>query len=543
VAQFMQSILLLRNAPAVILSTIGAVLSVCPSAGAATGGADPALYNEPFRPQIHYSPPEHWMNDPNGLVQVGGRYQLYYQYHPYSLVWGPMHWGHADSEDLLHWATYPWVLGPDDHGAIFSGSAVVDIHNTAGLAPAGESSVIAIFTYHDHRIEAQHGTAVESQGLAYSLDHGKTFTKYPDVVLENRGNRNFRDPHVQWFEPTQRWIMTLVATDHVEFYSSSNLKDWNYESDFGVGTGAHGGVWECPDLLRMALEPTGDERDVLLVSTNPGGPAGGGGTQYFVGHFDGHRFIEEAGDAKAQWLDYGPDYYAAVTWSRDGHANSEPPVLLGWMNDWRYAVKVPTSPWRGVMAIPRELHLRSNRGHYQMTATPIPAVESLGFRSVEAAHVRTLIAPELLQLDPVTIPALEFNLVVSGLGREPIELRLQNQRGQSVVLRMDPMAKQMEFDRSRSGVVDFDPAFTTRNIAPFSMPEMGSITARILVDRSSVEIFLDDGATDLTALVFPNELFDRLDITGTDAVAFEAARVTALRSVWGGSADEAQPPP
>lgn len=519
------------------------IVSVGFAACAAVSVAGEATYSELYRPQIHYSPPEHWMNDPNGLVQVGGRYQMYYQYHPYSSVWGPMHWGHADSADLLHWVTYPWVLGPDERGAIFSGSAVLDPGNTAGLGAAGSSPLIAIYTYHNHDIEANHGIAVESQGLAYSLDQGKTFAKYPKIILQNPGTRNFRDPNVHWFEPTQRWIMTLVATDHVEFYSSRNLKDWDYESGFGAGRGAHGGVWECPDLMRMQAEPGGETRDVLLVSTNPGGPGGGGGTQYFVGHFDGHHFTEDVPDGAPQWLDYGPDYYAAVTWNRDHHGNSEPPVVLGWMNDWRYAIKTPTSPWRSAMAIPRELHLLANGTHHRMTAVPIPAVTSLASHSIAIANRRQLNASELLQRDGKTIPALDFNLVVDSPRRAPFELRLHNRFGQSLLLQTDPSSGEVRLDRSQSGKVDFDASFTTPVNAPARMPESGRLSIRLLVDQSSVEVFLNDGETDITAQVFPDAIFDQIDLSSADEAVFRSGTVSVLRSVWGNESSTGEPLP
>lgn len=255
------------------------VLAWCLATAATTVAGEAPTYREAYRPQVHDSPPAHWMNDPNGLVRTAEGYQLYYQYHPNSTVWGPMHWGHAVSPDLVHWQTRPVALQPDVHGAIFSGSAVIDRNGSAGLGPPGTSPLVAVFTYHDHGVEAAHGIATESQGLAYSLDGGRTFTTLPEPVLKNPGARDFRDPQVQWFAGTGRWILTLVATDHVEFYSSRNLKTWRLESRFGAGRGAHGGVWECPNLVRMAVAGGGAVRDVLLVSTNPGAPAGGGGTQ------------------------------------------------------------------------------------------------------------------------------------------------------------------------------------------------------------------------------------------------------------------------
>lgn len=259
-------------------------------------------YQEPHRPQYHFSPPQQWMNDPNGMVYYEGEYHLFYQYHPESLVWGPMHWGHAVSKDLVHWTHLPIALHPDELGLIFSGSAVVDWKNTSGFGENGRPPLVAIFTHHLMEGEKAGRNDFQYQSIAYSNDKGRTWTKYEgNPVLPNPGNiRDFRDPKVFWHEGTQRWIMVLAAGDHVKIYSSPNLKQWQHESDFGHNLGAQGGVWECPDLFELTVENTRDYRLwVMLVSINPGAPNGGSGTQYFVGRFDGSTFQLEEKFAKA----------------------------------------------------------------------------------------------------------------------------------------------------------------------------------------------------------------------------------------------------
>jgi fructan beta-fructosidase len=504
-----------------------ALAGIC--AAVTTVAAAQPTYTERFRPQIHYSPPEHWMNDPNGLVQVDGRYQLFYQYHPNSMVWGPMHWGHAESTDLLHWRTLPIALEPDAHGAIFSGSAVMDRGNTSQLGRPGTPPLVAIFTYHDHQIEKAHGIAVESQGLAYSLDAGRHFEKLPGPILKNPGVRDFRDPQVQWFAPTRRWIMTLVATDHVEFYSSKNLRQWRHESNFGADRGAHGGVWECPDLVRMSTNDGSGPRDVLLVSTNPGGPAGGGGTQYFVGHFDGHRFVEESTDGRPRWMDGGPDYYAAVTWNRDAARLADPPILLGWMSDWRYAQRTPTSPWRSAMAIPRELYLYATPNGHALRAVPIDGLSTLRERTAPLT-ASTQIAPEGASGNSTGSPkALDFSLRIRNPSQQAFVIRLQNRSNQKVMLRVDPDRGVITLDRSHSGQVDFDPGFAQPVEVPWT-ESVEEMALRILVDQSSVEIFLNDGKTDITALVFPDSVYDEVSVDGPEATM--TGSVSALRSVW-----------
>jgi fructan beta-fructosidase len=266
--------------------------------------------NEKYRPQIHFTPKTGWMNDPNGMVFYNGTYHLMYQYNPDSTVWGPMHWGHATSKDLIHWEHRPIALYPDSLGTIFSGSAVVDLPNTSGFGKDGKPPLVAIFTHHDHAGERAGSSTYQNQSIAYSVDEGKTWTKYSgNPVVKNPGIKDFRDPKVSWHQASKKWIMTLATLDRISFYSSPNLKDWTKESEFGKDVGAHGGVWECPDLF--PLDVNGKTIWVLLVSINPGGPNGGSATQYFTGDFDGKTFTPFQTDTR--WIDYGPDNYAGVT--------------------------------------------------------------------------------------------------------------------------------------------------------------------------------------------------------------------------------------
>ena len=249
------------------------------------------MYNEKFRPQAHFTPPEKWMNDPNGMFYLDGEYHLFYQHNPNASVWGPMHWGHAVSRDLVHWEHLPIALYPDEQGTIFSGSAVVDWNNSSGLGTKENPPIVALYTYHNPDLEKAGRIDFQTQAMAYSLDKGRTWQKYAqNPVVENPGIRDFRDPKVMWHEDTKQWIMALAQKDHIGFYSSKNLKEWKLESTFGENIGSHGGVWECPELILMPIAGTDEYRYVLLVSIMPGGPNGGSATQYFVGDFDGKQF-------------------------------------------------------------------------------------------------------------------------------------------------------------------------------------------------------------------------------------------------------------
>ena len=206
------------------------LIAACNSATKESKENDPVAdngYNEPHRPQIHFSPKAHWMNDPNGLVFYNGTYHLFFQYYPDSTVWGPMHWGHATSTDLVHWEEKEIALFPDSLGYIFSGSAVVDQNNTSGLGKDGKVPLVAIFTYHDTIGVNKKRDDYQTQGLAYSLYEGKTWVKYDkNPVLNNPGIKDFRDPKVMWYEAGKKWIMTLATLDRISFYSSPDFKEW-----------------------------------------------------------------------------------------------------------------------------------------------------------------------------------------------------------------------------------------------------------------------------------------------------------------------------
>jgi fructan beta-fructosidase len=281
----LRNILIVATIPAAVTWGCGTNMSV------PEGRSAIVEYQEPHRPQFHFTPPAMWMNDPNGMVYYQGEYHLFYQHYPDSTVWGPMHWGHAVSRDIVHWEHLPIALFPDTLGMIFSGSAVIDTQNTSGFGTQENPPMVAIFTYHHMEGERAGRDDFQTQGIAFSLDKGRSWTKYEgNPVLANSGIKDFRDPKVMWHEEAGKWIMSLAVYDHIRFYSSANLKDWQLESSFGEGVGAHGGVWECPDLFKLPVNETNEEKWVLLVSINPGGPNGGSATQYFIGDFDGRQF-------------------------------------------------------------------------------------------------------------------------------------------------------------------------------------------------------------------------------------------------------------
>ena len=455
---------------------------------------------EKFRPTYHFSPLYGWMNDPNGMVYKDGEYHLFYQYNPYGSKWGNMSWGHAISQDLVNWKHLPVAIAPDALGTIFSGSAVVDFDNTAGF---GAGAIIAIYTQNSDR---------QVQSIAYSTDNGRTFTKYENNPVLTSEARDFRDPKVFWYENTKRWIMVLAVGQEMQIFSSPNLKDWIFESRFGEGQGAHGGVWECPDLFELPVEGTNDKKWVLLCNLNPGGPFGGSATQYFVGSFNGKEFVNES-PSKTKWMDWGKDHYATVTWS-DAPDNRR--IAIAWMSNWQYANDVPTSQYRSPNSVPRDLGLFTVDGETYLQSAPSPELLALRDaskkRSFKVNGTRTI-----KEMIPGNDGAYEIELTIENQHADVIGFRLYNDKGEEVDMQYDMKEKKFSMDRRKSGEVSFNenfPMLTWTAIEQGRNEEQGgkeALKLRLFVDKSSVEAFGDGGRFVMTNQVFPSEPYNHID--------------------------------
>ncbi len=498
--------------------------------------------NEQYRPQFHFTPPSKWMNDPNGMVFFEGEYHLFYQYYPDATVWGPMHWGHAVSKDLVEWEHLPIALFPDSLGYIFSGSAVVDWKNTSGFGKNGKPPLVAIYTYHDMEIEKAQRPNTQSQAIAYSTDNGRTWTKYAkNPVIPNPGTvKDFRDPKVIWHEPTQQWIMVLAVADHVEFWGAPDLKRWTYLSSFGKEYGSHGGVWECPDLFPMVVSGSKEEKWVLILNITPGHPNGGSGTQYFVGTFNGTSFTldpafkSDVESGRAVWLDWGRDHYAAVTWSdipkMDGRR-----IAIGWMSNWDYATKVPTKSWRSGATLPRLLELKKTKKSYHMTAFPVKELEKLrGQKSVmEPGSVPsgTLFA-EVKPGQPLCYE-LELEVDLSKTTANQFSIRLSNPKGEQYDIGYDIPLKRFFSDRRHSGDLSFSEAFAKDvHIAPRHQSN-NLLTIRLYLDVASAELFADHGETCITDLFFPSEGFTQIRLNAVDGTVWiKSGVVNQLKRIY-----------
>lgn len=486
----------------------------------------PRPFSEIHRPQLHFSPPQMWMNDPNGMVYYKGEYHLFYQHYPDSTVWGPMHWGHAISKDLIHWEHQPIALYPDSLGMIFSGGAVVDEKNSSGFGTAKNPPLIAIYTYHNAEMEKQGRNDYQTQGLAYSLDDGRTWTKYEkNPVIKNPGQRDLRDPKFFWHEESKKWILILAAGDHAEIFGSKDLKSWNKLSDFGKEYGAHGGVWECPDLIPFTVDGETTRKWLMIININPGGPNGGSATQYFIGEFDGKKFVCDTDKSITSWLDYGPDNYAGVTWS---NAPNNKAIFIGWMSNWAYGQSTPTHPWRSANTLPRELSLVRVNGTLHVRSV-LWDVESLIQSNKQLAN---LTVQDSLDLSGEIGFPVTKSLLKGEIEAKDFSFVFSNSKGQNVKVGFDSKAKQFFIDRKRSGKTNFSPEFVKDIVAP-RFSTNGKITFTLVTDVSSVEVFFDDGITVMTALFFPEEDLSQLKIYSPSGVTkVDSLTISQLSSIW-----------
>jgi fructan beta-fructosidase len=481
-------------------------------------------YTEPFRPQYHFTPPTGWMNDPNGLLYYDGEYHLYYQTIPHTHASeGPKHWGSAVSRDLVHWQPMSIALYPDELGEIWSGSTVVDWHNSSGLQSGPEKVLVALYT--------SFTPTSQQQSLAYSNDRGRSWTKYEgNPVIPNSEHKDFRDPKLFWHKPSRRWVMILVAGHQVMIYTSADLKAWEFASQFGADEEEGSTIWECPDLFPLAVNGNEAEKKwVMLVSLWAAGPNGGTATRYFVGDFDGRSFTNSSPPQTVNWLDYGCDNYATITFS---DVPNDRRLGIGWMSNWLYAGAIPTFPWRSAMTLPRELSLTAVPHHPpQLISQPIKELESLrGQPFVIADHLikGTVTFPDIkvdgcfeILLDCVLDTASEFSL------------SLKNEQGEETLVGYDRECCRLFIDRQRSGHTDFSPDFAGHRHTAKWLPQENKLRLHLFVDWSSVELFVDNGRLVMTEQLFPTTPYNQLTFYANSGnVHLTRCQIWQLDSIW-----------
>ena len=468
-----------------------------------------------YRPTIHFTPVSGFMNDPNGLVFDGARYHLYYQYNPFAPYAGDVHWGHATSVDMLHWEDQPIAIAQTHDGEAYTGCAVMDQHNATALFEAGKGGMVAIYTRASAMRQAQY--------LATSTDNGQTFTEYARNPILDVGSNSFRDPQVCFHEPTRQWVMVVARArlHQIAFFASTDLIHWVHLSDFGP-SGLCGIDYECPNLIEIPVEG-GATRWVLFVSVNPGGPAGGSITQYFVGTFDGSRFIPD--DTVIGLTDFAKDAYAMQVYNNMPHDEA---VCIAWLGNWQYCQELPTQSWRGAMTLPRTMTLRRDftqrlrlvQNPRGLEALHGPAIAFPARRLAAGDDTRVGLEPGVaLDLTlGVTVDERPRDLPLGGKGRTGrFTIRFGNAQGEALTIGFDAFSGQLWLDRS--GLKGFSQPFFTGQFSAALNPDDRHFDIRIILDASTLEIFADGGLCVGTALVFPAHPLDFMQLEARGAGA------------------------
>ena len=491
-----------------------------------------------YRPTYHFTPAYGWMNDPNGMIYKDGEYHLYFQYNPYGSKWGNMHWGHAISKDLFHWKQLDPAIARDTMGHIFSGSSVIDRYNTAGY---GKNAIVAFYT----SASDKNG---QIQCMAWSTDNGRTFTKYTGnpVLTPFDGLKDFRDPKVFWYAPMKKWYMIVSADKEMRFYSSNNLRDWDYVSAFGKGYGQQPNQFECPDFFELPVDGNENNKKwVMIVNINPGCLFGGSATEYFVGDFDGKNFKCDTEPKVVKWLDFGKDHYACVTMGNTpGRV-----VALPWMSNWQYANVTPIKQYRGANALPRELKLYTKNGQIYLSADVVKEADALRKESVSLDGVKATKNGTVKQLPDNYGYAYELDFDVTPSKSGETGVTLCNDKGEEVKIYFDMKKNRVVMDRTKSGLTDFGKLAQPHEIeanydvhqfkdknkkfrminsvnyqndfalgtwAPLNLCEGKTYNVRLMIDKCSVEMFIDGGRIPMTNLVFPTAPYNKVKFVSAD---------------------------
>lgn len=448
-------------------------------------GQDPTTPTPQWKPQYHFSPPKYWTNDPNGLIFLDGKFNLYYQHNPFENKWGHMSWGHATSTDLVHWkdlpVAIPEIVTPDTTTWIYSGSAVLDKNNTSGFGLGGKAPVVAIFTADQPKQKK------ESQFIAYSNDGGLHYTQYAGNPVIDLNMHDFRDPNVFWYEPAKRWIMTVAMVDQhqVRLYASKDLKHWDKLSDFGPAGYTKNG-WECPSLLPLIVDNDPSKTKwVLFVSC---GGDHGPLMQYYVGDFDGTTFTNSNPADQTLVLDHGSCFYAAIAW-RDAPGNRK--ILLGWLQNGNKE----TYPWKGQMSIPRDLSLKTTPDGLRLIQPPTSLIAG------KLAAFSKGRATEKSSVRPGIAGANWSAAVQTAANAWWLDAQIAVGASDSICFEVAASA-----DASRKIRVGYDAAKQELCIEGMRAPLRtvnGAVRLQILLDRSSLEVFGNGGEAAISTMVYP----------------------------------------
>lgn len=517
-----------------LLLTVALLIAMRTFAQEPTAASPTSAPTTPWQPTIHFHSAPNWINDPNGPILLNGQYHIFFQLNPFGDQWGHMSWGHATSPDLIHWKQLPVALAEENGVAIFSGSTVEDSDNTSGLCgdPGQKAPGCLVAIYTGASQEKQ------TQNVAFSRDGGATWKKYASNPVLDFGLKNFRDPKVFWHAPTHSWVMVVSLPDQhkLRFYRSKNLLQWEFASEFGPAGGILG-VWECPDLFELSVLDEKDRRVssrwLLSVNLNPGGPAKGSADQYFIGNFDGFRFVEDHPGSGPHWADWGKDFYASTSFSN--LAAGKDRLWIAWMSNWQYASQLPSLPGRGEMTVARRLYLRQSPAHPAPTPTQeplllvqepilaVPAHKPYGAMFGAPSFQTIALANSNIAAQKLSGRAYLLRLTLAPGDASEAGVRLRRSAAnpnesaaEETVVGIDTVHGRIFVDRTRSGKTDWSPDFPARVSAPLKHSQATSIAIQIVVDNNSIEVFAEDGETVLTNLIYPAATSQGLAFYATD---------------------------
>ncbi|WP_342045096.1 GH32 C-terminal domain-containing protein [Bacillus sp. OTU530] len=496
-----------------------------------------SYYKEKYRPDFHYTPARGSVSDPNGLVYYEGEYHLFHQ--------DGGTWAHAVSKDMVNWKRLPIALPWNEHGHVWSGSAVADLNNTSGLfTNSGGKGLIAYYT--SFNPDGPNGN--QRIGLAYSSDQGRTWeysTEHP-IVIENPGKNgedpggwDFRDPKVVRDDANNRWVMVVSGGDHIRFFTSTNLIDWKLTDNFGYGNYVRGGVWECPDLFELQVDGTEEKKWVLMISTGANPKTQGSDAEYFVGHLtaDG-KFINDNAAGKVLKTDYGKEFYAAMSFS---NMPDNRRVMMAWMTNWDYPFAFPTTGWKGELTIPREVRLVKTDEGIRLAQVPIKELQAI--RSTISQTQNKIVNPDNASnlLKGISSGAFEIEAEVEIPSTSTITefgFQVRESADQKTIVGYKTADQQIFVDRARSGETDFSSLFTTLHEAPLK-PDNKRIKMNIFVDDSSIEIFANDGKVVFSDVIFPDPSSRSMTFyTKGGDVNIVSLKVHSLANTWSQNADE-----
>ncbi|KAB8227960.1 glycosyl hydrolase family protein [Aspergillus alliaceus] len=475
-----------------------------------------------FRPAFHFVPEQNWMNEPNGLIKIGPTWHLFYQHNPTGNFWGNLSWGHATSTDLVSWTHKPVAISSADGIQAFTGTSYFDPQNLSGLGSLSNPPYLAFYTGYFP------STGVQDQRLAYSVDQGVTWIKYPGNPIVSKTQEEphditrgleIRDPKVFYHTPSSRWVMILAhgGQNKVTFWTSSDAKAWAWRSDFtandvpNLPSGING--WEVPDFFELPVKGTAQKKWVMIITPATGSPAGGNGVFAVTGSFNGAAFTADPVDPGTFWLDYGRDFDGALIWE-NVPASDGRRILASVMNS--YGGHPPTDTWKGMLSFPRTLELQLFNDKLRFLQLPVDEINTYAWPVANITN--QVIAPGQSLLSNIHSRTLDIKMSFTPSPGSTLSLAVRKAGSQQTLIRYAQSSKQLSVDRNTSGNISYDSAAGGVHTATVHPGANGEVQLRVLVDTCSIEVFGGQGEAVISNLIFPDVFADgvSLEVSGGD---------------------------